>query len=110
MQVRLGMQQLATRLQNPSAIIQAAIPAIFKNVPESFHARTIEVFESNAKTCFSILSKLPGLKPIMPAGSMFIMVRNNTQLNFFKKERYIGCLIIRMTAVHIYLILLAIII
>jgi tyrosine aminotransferase len=57
------------------AIIQAAIPAIFKNIPDSFFARTMEVFENNAKTCYSILSKLPGLHPVIPAGSMFIMVR-----------------------------------
>ena len=73
-QVRLGLQQLATRLQNPAAVIQAAIPAILKTVPESFHAQTMEVFETNAKTCYSTLSKVPGLKPVMPAGSMFIMV------------------------------------
>ena len=74
LQTRLGLTQLPTRLLNPSAIIQAAIPAIFKNVPDSFFAQTMEVFETNAKTCYSILSKLPGLHPVMPAGSMFIMV------------------------------------
>ena len=73
-QTRLGLQQLPTRLLNPSAVIQAALPAIFKNVPESFFAQTMEVFENNAKTSYSILSKVPGLHPVMPAGSMFIMV------------------------------------
>ena len=79
LQVRLGLQQLATRLLNPSAVIQAAIPAIFKKVPQSFFDQTMEVFENNAKTCYSILSSLPGLKPVMPAGSMFIMVSQHCQ-------------------------------
>lgn len=67
---------MATRIMNPSAVMQAAIPTILKSVPESFISQTMEVFENNAKTCYSILSKVPGLNPVMPAGSMFIMVCN----------------------------------
>ena len=82
LQTRLGLQQLPTRLLNPSAVIQAAIPAIFKNIPMSFFDQTMEVFENNAKTCYSVLSKLPGLHPVMPAGSMFIMVGCSYYNNF----------------------------
>ena len=66
---------MAMRLLNPASIVQAAIPSIFKNVPKSFLSETMEVFESNAKTSYSIFSKVPGLEPVMPAGAMYIMVR-----------------------------------
>ena len=66
---------MAMRLLNPATIVQAAIPAIFNNVPKSFLSETMEVFENNAKTSYSVFSKVPGLKPVMPAGAMYIMVR-----------------------------------
>lgn len=66
---------MAMRLLNPATVVQAAIPSIFKNVPESFLLEMMEVFENNAKTSYSIFSRVPGLKPVMPAGSMYIMVR-----------------------------------
>ena len=65
---------MAMRLLNPATIVQAAIPSIFKNVPQSFLSETMDVFENNAKTSYSIFSKVAGLKPVMPAGSMYIMV------------------------------------
>ena len=65
---------MATKLISPSVLIQAALPDTFKNVPESFYSETMEVFENNAKACFSELSKVPGLTPIMPDGAMYIMV------------------------------------
>lgn len=64
---------MAMRLLNPATVVQAAIPSIFKNVPNSFFSETMGVFENNAKTSYTIFSEIPGLKPIMPAGSMYIM-------------------------------------
>lgn len=74
-QVRPGLFQMAMRLLNPSSVVQASIPSIFKNVPESYLASTMDVFENNAKTSYSVFSSIPGLTPVMPAGSMYIMVR-----------------------------------
>ena len=58
----------------PCTMTQAAIPDIFKNVPDSFIRQTMEVFESNASICYSTLKDVPGLNPIRPSGSMYIMV------------------------------------
>ena len=66
---------MAMRLLNPASVVQAAIPSIFNNVPQSFLSETMDVFENNAKTSYSVFSKVPGLKPVMPAGSMYLMVR-----------------------------------
>ena len=73
---------MATRLLGPTLLIQAAIPSIFKNVPQSFFSETMEVFENNAKTSYSIFSKVPGLNPVMPAGAMYIMVREKKKASF----------------------------
>lgn len=58
----------------PCTMTQAAIPDVFKNVPDSFIRQTMEVFESNANICYSTLKDVPGLNPIRPAGAMYIMV------------------------------------
>ena len=65
---------MGTRLLTPCTIVQAAIPMIFNNVPQSFFTQTMEVFERNANICYALLSRIPGLKPMMPAGAMYIMV------------------------------------
>lgn len=66
---------MAMRLLNPATVVQAAIPSIFTNVPQSFLSETMEVFENNAKTSYFVFSSMPGLKPVMPAGAMYLMVR-----------------------------------
>ena len=83
---------MAMRLLNPASLIQAAIPSIFKNVPQSFLSETMEVFESNAKTSYSIFSKVPGLNPVMPAGAMYIMVRQTASLKWTVPRVLIFCL------------------
>ena len=74
-QIKPGLRRMATKNQGPCGAVQAAIPDIFKNVPESFFHETIEVFEENAHICYDRLSLVPGLNPIMPSGAMFMMVR-----------------------------------
>ncbi len=68
------MRRLATRNIGPCALVQAAIPEIFKTVPDSFFTETIATFESNAKAGYEGLSKVDGLRPVMPAGAMYMMV------------------------------------
>ena len=43
------------RLLNPASVVQAAIPSIFNNVPQSFLSEMMKVFESNAKTSYCLL-------------------------------------------------------
>ena len=74
---------MAMRLLNPASVVQAAIPSIFTNVPQSFLSETMSVFESNAKTSYSVFSSVPGLKPVMPAGAMYLMVRSTDSKYYF---------------------------
>ncbi len=58
----------------PSTMLQAAIPSVLKNVPNSYIKKTMEIFESSASVCYVKLKDIQGLTPIMPTGAMYIMV------------------------------------
>ena len=62
------------KLLGPCTFSQAAIPHIFENVPQSYIQHNMEVFEKNAKVCYQMLKDVPGISPIMPAGTMYMMV------------------------------------
>ena len=66
------------KLLGPCTLIQGALPDIFKNVPESFHKHNMDIFEENAKGCMEELQGVPGLRPVMPAGAMYMMVSATT--------------------------------
>ena len=66
------------KLVIPPTVVQAAIPAMFKNVPDSFFLDTMRFFEENAKLCYEGLKDVPGLTPLRPAGALYIVVRCET--------------------------------
>ena len=73
-QVIPGLQQLAQKLLGPCTLIQTALPDILTRVPDSYHQRNLDLFETSARLCYERLSPIPGLTPIMPAGAMYMMV------------------------------------
>eukprot|EP00095_Tigriopus_kingsejongensis_P009478 maker-scaffold322_size207131-snap-gene-1.15 protein:Tk09478 transcript:maker-scaffold322_size207131-snap-gene-1.15-mRNA-1 annotation:"tyrosine aminotransferase" len=73
-EVRKGLQCLSQRIIGSNTLVQGALPAILKNTPKSFFDDTINIIESNAKIAYSKLVKIPGLKPVMPSGAMYMMV------------------------------------
>ena len=50
------------------------MPYIFENIPQSYHQRSMDIFERNATVCHEMLKDVPGICPIMPAGAMYMMV------------------------------------
>ena len=74
-QVKTGVANFLTKLVAPPAVIQAAIPDMIKNTPESFFIDAMEVFEKSASMCYSRLKDVPGLTPVLPDGAMYMMVR-----------------------------------
>ena len=68
-----GLTRLAMKLLGPCTLIQAAVPEMMK-IPDSYHKKNLAIFEENAKMCYEGLRNAPGLKPIMPAGAMYMMV------------------------------------
>ena len=62
------------KLLGPCTLIQAALPEMFSNIPQSYHEGNMAIVEANARCCMEVLQVVPGLKPIMPAGATYMMV------------------------------------
>lgn len=73
-EVRNGLKSLSQRIIGANTLIQGALPIILKETPASFFSGTIDVIRRNAELAFERLSKVPGLRPVMPAGAMYMMV------------------------------------
>ncbi|KAI7870792.1 tyrosine aminotransferase [Spinellus fusiger] len=57
-----------------NSLIDSSVPGILKKTPASFHKNNIEQLQCNARASMEAASKVESLKPIMPQGSMFIMI------------------------------------
>jgi len=72
--VRSGLNSLSQRIIGANTLVQGAIPAILAKTPKHFYKDTLNVIEENARLAHHKLSSVPGLKPIMPEGAMYMMV------------------------------------
>lgn len=72
--IRNGLQSLCQRIMGSNTIIQGALPAILKETPPEFFSQTIQSVQTNATFAYSVLSSIAGLRPVMPAGAMYMMV------------------------------------
>ncbi|KAJ1540269.1 hypothetical protein HK096_011103, partial [Nowakowskiella sp. JEL0078] len=64
---------------------QSALPEILK-APQSFYDETIETLERQAMLCYNQLIVIPGLKPVLPQGAMYMMVEIDTKLLKFESD------------------------
>lgn len=78
-QIRAGLNNLSQRIIGPNALIQGALPEILANTPQEFYDEKISFLQENAQLAFERLSCIPGLTPIRPSGSFYIMVRINVE-------------------------------
>ncbi|KAI9475029.1 hypothetical protein LPJ78_002870 [Coemansia sp. RSA 989] len=76
-QVRQGLFALSTLINGPCAPIQAAIPKIFSEIPDSYLPELNAQLESHARILESELRKAPGIEVIAPQGAMYVMVKLN---------------------------------
>lgn len=121
-EVRKGLAALASRILGSNTIIQGALPHILKETPQEFFDDTIAMLfvgffhlhihfgifiklllQNNAKVSYDILKSAKGLKPVMPAGAMYMMIGIDvehfpefpTELHFVQdlvKEQGVFCL------------------
>ena len=70
-----GLSCLAMKLLGPCTLIQAALPHIFDHTPQSYYDGNMKIFQRNAELVYKGLKTALGLSPVMPAGSMYMMVR-----------------------------------
>ena len=72
--VRNGLRNLSQRILGPNSLCQMAIPTILSETSQEYYQNVMTKVERNAKHAFSVLSKTPGLAPVMPSGAMYMMV------------------------------------
>ncbi|XP_029464108.1 tyrosine aminotransferase [Rhinatrema bivittatum] len=73
-EIRDGLIRLSQRILGPCTIVQGALEHIIHRTPQEFYHNTISFIKANAELCYRALSVVPGLKPIRPAGAMYLMV------------------------------------
>ncbi|XP_034945668.1 tyrosine aminotransferase isoform X2 [Chelonus insularis] len=73
-EIRAGLQSLSQRIIGSSTIIQGALPAILKNTPQKFFDNIIKTLYHHAQISYNFIKDIPGLKPIMPDGAMYMML------------------------------------
>ncbi|XP_026143056.1 tyrosine aminotransferase-like [Carassius auratus] len=72
--IREGLVKLSQRILGPCTVVQGALESILNDTPPEFYQGTISFLKSNSEICYSELSTVPGLNPVMPSGAMYIMV------------------------------------
>jgi len=74
LEVRQGLQKLSQRIIGSSTILQGALRTILTQTPTSFFEDTIAIVHENAQIAYNLLSNVQGLRPVLPAGAMYMMV------------------------------------
>ncbi|XP_017886559.1 tyrosine aminotransferase [Ceratina calcarata] len=73
-EIRKALQCLSQRIIGSNTLIQGALPAILKNTPQAFFDDVMTTLHNHSLLAFDCIMKIPGLKPIMPDGAMYMMV------------------------------------
>ncbi|PWA22142.1 hypothetical protein CCH79_00020160 [Gambusia affinis] len=73
-EIRQGLVRLTQRILGACTVVQGALESILNDTPPGFYSSTVSCLQSNAEICFSKLSAVPGLNPVMPSGAMYLMV------------------------------------
>lgn len=60
---------------HPASIVQAALPNILGNVPESFFVELKQKLKSASEAAFERLSTIKGIKPVKSSAAMYMMVQ-----------------------------------
>ncbi|KZC10373.1 Tyrosine aminotransferase [Dufourea novaeangliae] len=73
-EIRKALHCLSQRIIGSNTLIQGALPAILRNTPQKFYDDVMCTLYNHSKLAYNFVMKIPGLKPIMPAGAMYMMV------------------------------------
>lgn len=73
-EVRAALFNLTQLILGSNSLIQKCLPAILHETDQAFYDSTLSVLEENAKFSYERLANVPGLKPVMPQGAMYMMV------------------------------------
>ncbi|KAL7027263.1 hypothetical protein ACKWTF_005384 [Chironomus riparius] len=87
-EVKQGLRNVSARILGPNSTVQYALPDILQNTPQRFFVNKMMKISYNADLAYELLSKIPGLKPIKPRGSMYMMI----QIELDKFPEFQSCL------------------
>ncbi|XP_031827481.1 tyrosine aminotransferase [Nomia melanderi] len=73
-EIRKALHCLSQRIIGSNTLIQGALPAILRNTPQKFYDDIMRTLHNHSKLAYNSVLKIPGLKPIMPTGAMYMMV------------------------------------
>lgn len=102
-EIRKALMCLSQRIIGSNTLIQGALPAILRTTPQKFYNDVMITLHMHSKLAYNCIVKIPGLKPIMPGGAMYMMVyidlscfpEFNSDLDFVQrllKEESVFCL------------------
>ncbi|CAK9303420.1 unnamed protein product [Gordionus sp. m RMFG-2023] len=80
-QIQNGINRFCQASFGVNSMIQAALPLILTKTPDSYFLNAVQLAYENAQTITNTLKNVPGINPIIPQGSMFMMV--HISLNCF---------------------------
>ncbi|CAO1417158.1 unnamed protein product [Diamesa hyperborea] len=86
--VRQGLVNISGRNFGPNGTVQLALPDILKNISKSFFDDAMDRIANQANTAYEIFKSVPGLKPIMPKGTIYMMIG----IDLGKFPKYSTCL------------------
>lgn len=78
--VRDGLMALAQKIVGPCVLVQGALPRILQSTNASFFQQVNNIIYRNASIVCESLKEVPGLQPVRPNGSMYMMVAINEQI------------------------------
>ncbi|KAK9296806.1 hypothetical protein QLX08_009285 [Tetragonisca angustula] len=73
-EIRKALHCLSQRIIGSNTLIQGALPAILKNTPQQFYDDVMKTLHDHSRAAYNCVMKIPGLKPIVPDGAMYMMV------------------------------------
>lgn len=74
-QLRKALVLLSQRILGPNSVTQGALEQILTKTPQNFYDATCLTVQTHAQYLYEVFLKCPGLKPVMPQGAMYMMVR-----------------------------------
>lgn len=74
-EIRKGLVSLSQLILGANSLVQSALPDIILKAPQEFYDQTMRDLEVNARATFDLIAAIPGLKPVMPQGAMYMMVQ-----------------------------------
>ncbi|CAG9540286.1 unnamed protein product [Cercopithifilaria johnstoni] len=78
--IRDGLIALAQKIVGPCVLIQGALPRILQSTNASFFQQVNSIIHRNANIVCENLREVLGLRPLMPNGTMYMMVAIDEQI------------------------------